>query len=216
MRSFSERNEKMNMNKVLFGLASAACVACVTGCRTPTTRIDLRNDTGAQVAAIDYRDLQEAASAMLQSLLRSGRLDRTDGQMYVLAIGKVKNDTMQRFDTDTLTSYITEELMNSGKVMVTSAMADSADNRDNMVYGARSVRGNAEFNQATVAKTGQLVAPTHSLFGKIIQREIHMDNGDKQIEYYFQLRITEIASGLQWWQKQHLIGKRTDGRTPTW
>ena len=204
------------MKRILSGLALFAASAAITGCRTPTTRIDTRNDTGAQVAAIDYRDLQETASAMLQSLFRSGRLDRNDGQMYVLAVGKVKNDTMQRFDTDTLTSYITEELMNSGKVMVTSAMADSADNRDGMVYGARSVRGNDEFNQATVAKKGQLVAPTHSLFGKIIQREIRMDNGDKQIEYYFQLRITEIASGLQWWQKQHLIGKRTDGSTPTW
>lgn len=204
------------MKKILTGFALVTAAAAITGCRTPTTRIDTRNDTGAQVAAIDYRDLQETATTMLQTLYRSGRLDRNDGQMYVLAVGKVKNDTMQRFDTDTLTSYITEDLMNSGKVMVTSAMADSADNRDNMVYGARSVRGNDEFNQATVAKKGQLVAPTHSLFGKIIQREIRMDNGDKQIEYYFQLRITEIASGLQWWQKQHLIGKRTDSKTPTW
>ncbi len=204
------------MKKILSGFALAAMAVVITGCATPTTRIDTRNDRGPQVAGLDYRDLQEAASAMLQSLFRSGRLDRTDGQAYVMTVGKVKNDTPQRFDTDTLTSYITEELMNSGKVMVTSAMAASADNRDEMVNAARSVRGNAEFNQATVAKTGQLVAPTHSIYGKIIQREIRMDNGDKQIEYYFQLRIVELATGLQWWQKQHLIGKRTDGRTPTW
>ena len=204
------------MKKILSGFALAAMAVVITGCATPTTRIDTHNDRGPQVAGLDYRDLQEAASAMLQSLFRSGRLDRTDGQAYVMTVGKVKNDTPQRFDTDTLTSYITEELMNSGKVMVTSAMAASADNRDEMVNAARSVRGNAEFNQATVAKTGQLVAPTHSIYGKIIQREIRMDNGDKQIEYYFQLRIVELASGLQWWQKQHLIGKRTDGRTPTW
>ena len=204
------------MKKILSGLALTAMAVVITGCATPTTRIDTRNDRGPQVAGLDYRDLQEAASAMLQSLFRSGRLDRTDGQAYVMTVGKVKNDTPQRFDTDTLTSYITEELMNSGKVMVTSAMAATADNRDEMVNAARSVRGNAEFNQATVAKTGQLVAPTHSIYGKIIQREIRMDNGDKQIEYYFQLRIVELATGLQWWQKQHLIGKRTDGRTPTW
>ena len=204
------------MKKILFGLATASLAVVISGCATPTTRIDIRNDRGGQTASIDYRDLQEAASAVLQSLFASGRLDRNDGQMYVLAVGKVKNDTPQHFDTDTLTSYITEELMNSGKVMVTSVMAANADNRDDMVYGARSVRGNAEFNQSTVAKTGQLVAPTHSLFGKVIQREMRLDNGDKQIEYYFQLRITEIASGLQWWQKQHLIGKRTDGANRTW
>lgn len=201
------------MKKCLTGLA---LVALVAGCTTPTTRIDLRNDLGPQVAGLDYRDVQLASGQLVQSLLRSGRLDRGDGQMYVMTVGQVKNDTMQRFDTDILTSYITEELMNSGKVMVTSAMAASADNRDQMVNAARSVRGNAEFNQATVAQAGQLVAPTHSVYGKIIQRELRMDNGDKQIEYYFQLRIVELATGLQWWQKQTLIGKRTDGTTPTW
>jgi len=204
------------MNRIFAGVAAAAAASILAGCATPTTRIDTRNDTGAQVAGIDYRDVEEAANVMLQSLFRSGRLDRADGQAYVMTVGKVKNDTMQRFDTDILTSYITEELMNSGKVMVTSAMAAGADNRDEMINAARSVRGDAEFNQATVAAQGQLVAPTHSVFGKILQREIRMDSGDKQIEYYFQLRITEIATGLQWWQKQHMIGKRTDGRTPTW
>jgi hypothetical protein len=195
------------------GLALAALVA---GCTTPTTRIDMRNDLGPAVAGLDYRDVQLVASQLMQSLFRSGRLDRGDGQLYVMTVGKVKNDTMQRFDTDILTSYITEELMNSGKVMVTSAMAAGADNRDEMINGVRSVRGNGEFNQNTVAKAGQLVAPTHSVYGKIIQREIRMDNGDKQIEYYFQLRIVELATGLQWWQKQAVIGKRTDARTPTW
>ena len=202
--------------KNMFWVVFSAAVLLFSGCVTPTTRIVMDNDRGPQVASLDYRDLQEAANSMLQSLIRSGRLDRTDGKSYVMTIGEVKNDTMQRFDTDTLTSYITEQLMNSGKVMVTSAMAATKDNSDQMITVARSVRGNAEYNQSSVAKEGQLVAPTHSIYGKIIQRDIRMDNGDKQIEYYFQLRIVEIATGLQWWQKQHVIGKRTDGANPTW
>lgn len=190
--------------------------ALVAGCTTPTTRIDTRNDQGAVVAGYDYRDVQETAKVMLDSLYRSGRLDRADKGAYVMTMGEIKNDTMQRFDTDTLTAYVTESLMDSGKVMMTSAMGATESSRDKMVQGARSVRGDDEFNQSTVAAKGQLVAPTHSISGKIVQRELRMDNGDKQIEYYFQLRITEIATGLQWWQKQHLIGKRTDGKTPTW
>ena len=201
------------MKKCLMGLALAALVA---GCTTPTTRVDLRNDRGPQVAGLDYRDVQLAANTVLQSLYRSGRLDRGDGQMYVMSVDRVKNDTMQRFDTDIVTSYITQELMNNNKVMVTSAMAATEDNRAGMINGVRSVRGNAEFNQATVAQAGQLVAPSHTVYGKIIQREIPMDNGDKQIEYYLQLRIVELATGLQWWQGQVPIVKRADGSTPTW
>ena len=201
------------MKKCLMGLALAALVA---GCTTPTTRVDMRNDRGPQVAGFDYRDVQLAANQALQSLYRSGRLDRGDGQMYVMSVDRVKNDTMQRFDTDIVTSYITQELMNNNKVMVTSAMAATEDNRAGMINGVRSVRGNAEFNQATVAQAGQLVAPSHTVYGKIIQREIPMDNGDKQIEYYLQLRIVELATGLQWWQGQVPIVKRADGSTPTW
>ena len=201
------------MKNYLIALVMAALAA---GCVTPTTRIDVMNDNGPQVAGLDYRDVQLAANQMLQSLYKSGRLDRGDGQMYVMAVGQVKNDTMQRFDTDVLTSYITQELMNSGKVMVTSAMAANADNRDVMIDGARSVRNDAEFNQNTVVKLGQKVAPSHSVYGKIYQQERRMDNGDKQVEYYFQLRIVELATGLQWWQNQTFIGKRTDGRAPTW
>ena len=204
------------MKRTVPAIVAAAVAAAFTGCVTPTTRIDIHNDNGPRVAGLDYRDLQEAASATLQSLFASGRLDRKDGQMYVLTVGRVANDTPQHFDTDTLTSYITEELMNSGKVMVTSAMAAKASNRDDMVYGARTARGNAEFNQNTGAQTGQLVAPTHTVYGKVIQRELRMDNGDKQVEYYLQMRIVEIANGLQWWQKQEFIGKRADATTPTW
>ena len=201
----------------MFCLAACAILLLVFNKgRTPTKRIDIQNDQGQQVASIDYRDVQEVAHAMLRSLFSSGKLDRFDGGVYVIAVGKIVNDTMQQFDTDPLVSYITEELMKSGKVMVTSAMSSTADNRDDMVYAARSARGDPEFNQATVAKAGRLVAPTHSLFGKVIQREVRMDNGDKQIEYYFQLRIVEIATGLQWWQKQYLIGKRTDGGRHSW
>lgn len=205
----------MNCHRIKIAFSALAGVVIV-GCTTPTTRIDTRNDTGPEVAGYDYRDVQETAKVLLESLYRSGRLDRADGGAYVMTMGEIKNDTMQRFDTDTLTAYITESLMESGKVMMTSAMGATESSRDKMVQGARSARGDAEFNQATVAARGQLVAPTHSLSGKIVQRELRMDNGDKQIEYYFQLRITEIATGLQWWQKQHLIGKRTDGKTPTW
>ena len=203
------------MRKWMFLAVSAGCFG-LFGCRTATTNIDVHNDSGGPVAGIDYRDLSKVTTEMLNSLLASGRLTRPDGSMHVMAVGKVKNDTMQRFDTDTLTAQIIEELTNSGKVLATAAVAGTEDGRDEMINATRTLRNDGEFNQSTVAARGQLVAPTLSLSGKVIQKEISMDKGDKQIEYYFQLRIVEIATGLQWWQKQVFVGKRTDRRTPTW
>lgn len=201
------------MKKIAIACAAAALLA---GCTTPTTRIDTRNDRGAAVAGIDYRDVEEAARVLVQSLVRTGRLERNDGKLNVMAIGRVDNDTMQRIDVDILTNYITEEMVNSGKVMVSSAIAHSQSNRDEMIDAVRSVRGDAEFNQATVAAQGQLVDANLSLKGKITQREIRMDNGDKQVEYYFSMFLNDMHTGMRIWQKQHLIGKRTDAKTPTW
>ena len=200
------------MKKCMMALA---LVALVAGCRTPT-RVVSPGERLPPTASLGNADVKRAASEMLQSLYKSGRLDRGDGQLYVMTVGKVKNDTTQRFDTDVLTSYITQELMNSGKLVVTSAMAASADNRDEMIDAARSVRNDPEFNQGTVPQLGQKVAPTHSIYGKIWSQELPMDNGDKQIEYYFQLRIVDVKTGLQWWQNQTEIIKITDRTMPTW
>ena len=200
------------MKKCIMALA---LVALVAGCRTPTTIVYPGEHTKPTVG-LGNADVKRAASEMLQSLYRSGRLDRGDGQLYVMTVGKVKNDTQQRFDTDILTSYITQELMNSGKLVVTSAMAASADNRDEMIDAARSVRNDPEFNQATVPQLGQKVAPTHSIYGKIIQQVPRLDNGDQQVEYYFQLRIDDVKTGVQWWQNQTEIIKITDRDAPTW
>ena len=50
------------MKKCLMGLALAALVS---GCTTPTTRIDQRNDLCAVVAGLDYRDVQLAAGKLV-------------------------------------------------------------------------------------------------------------------------------------------------------
>jgi hypothetical protein len=36
------------------------------------------------------------------------------------------------------------------------------------------------------------------------------------VEYYFQLQVTELASGLRYWQKETLIGKRGSKKVVPW
>ena len=58
---------------------------------------------------------------------------------------------MQRFDTDTLTAQIIEEITAGGKVPVTAAVAADADGRDDMVDATRALRDDAEVRQDDVA-----------------------------------------------------------------
>ncbi|MEN6385559.1 MAG: penicillin-binding protein activator LpoB [Phycisphaerales bacterium] len=190
----------------------------VTGCND-VQRIDTVNDQGKQVMSLDYRDFDQAASQCIQSLIESGVLAKTDGSRYVLSTGVIINDTMQRIDTEQLTAKIEKDLMNSGLVVMTSAVGGTASNRDDTVYGLRDVRDSSrgeEFNQDTLPKQGQIIAPELSMTGKIFQRNLTYDKHKQQVEYYFELKVTNLKTGLRFWQNEVLIGKRGSNKTVAW
>ena len=135
-----------------------------------------------------------------------------------MATGRILNDTMQRIDTDQLMAKIEQELMNSGQVVMTSAVGGKGA-PDKMIYEMRDIRDSAqgdEFNKETIADKGQLIAPELSISGKILQRNIRYSNDVQQVEYYFQLRITDLTTGLRFWQEETLIGKRGSNKSVAW
>ena len=185
------------------------------GCEPATKNIDTINDDGKPVMGLDYRDFDRAASEMIQSLLSSGSLKKDDGSRYVVATGVVTNDTMQRIDSDQLMAKIEEELLNSGQVVMTSAIGGKGA-PDKMIYDSRDLRNSEEFDQSTVAAKNTLLAPELSISGKIFQRNIRYDNDKQQIEYYFQLKVSDVKSGLRFWQKETVIGKRGSNKSVAW
>lgn len=199
----------------MFTTFSSLAFLLLAGCAHVPENIDMQNDRGHAVMGLDYRDFDLAASQMVQSALASGTLKKPDGGRYVMATSKVVNDTMQRIDTDQLMAKIEEEFMNSGQVVMTSAVG-VGDATDDMVYEARELRNSDEFDKSTTAAKGQLVAPDLSVSGKIIQRDVFYDRRTKQVEYYFQLKITNLKTGLRFWQKETLIGKRGSNKSVSW
>ncbi len=190
----------------------------LAGCATKTVNIDIVNDEGKAVMALDYRDFDQAASEMIQSMISSGALKKPGGGRYVMTTARITNDTMQRIDTDQLMAKIEEELLNSGQVVMTSAVGGKGA-PDEMIYEMRDIRDSAtgdEFKQETLAGRRTLIAPELSISGKIFQRNIRYDNNRQQVEYYFQLRITDLTTGLRFWQKESIIGKRGSSRSVAW
>ena len=45
---------------------------------------------------------------------------------------------------------------------------------------------------------------------------VTMDDGRDQVEYYFELALTDINTGLVLWEDQRLIVKRGSGDTVSW
>lgn len=196
-------------------VGAAILLFLVSGCATTTQNIDMHNDQGQAVMGLDYRDFQKAASEAISSMLQSGAVNKPGGGRYVLAISRIVNDTMQRIDTDQLVKKIRVELLQSGKVVVTTAVGANGP-EDKMAMQARQLRKSDEFNQNTVAKTGQMVAPELSLSGKIIQRNVKVGRRTQQVEYYFQLTLTDISTGLAFWEGETVIGKRGSNKSVSW
>jgi uncharacterized protein (TIGR02722 family) len=164
---------------------------------------------------LDYRDFEEAAAKMVQKMLSSPATAHPQGGRYILAISRITNDTMQRIDTDQLIKKIRVELLNSGRMMVTTAIGANGP-EDTMNYAARELRGNDEFNQGTVQAKRTMIAPDLSLSGKIIQRNNSMNSSKTQVDYSFQLTITDLKTGLAFWEGEEMIIKRGSGKTVTW
>jgi hypothetical protein len=225
MKSLSKNNlywcegkNMKNLPTLLF--FSIFSILFLIGC-AEVQKIDTTNDTGKQVLSLDYRDFDEAAGKMIQSLLSSGKLAKKDGSRYVVSTGRVINDTMQRIDTDLLTAKIEQDLTNSGQVVMTSAVGDGNKENaiDNTIYNMRDVRDSSkgeEFKQETLPQKGQIISPELSMSGKIYQRNLRYDKEKQQVEYYFQLKMTDIKTGLRFWQEEVLIGKRGSNNSVAW
>lgn len=200
------------MKKTMLYLIAAYCIL-TTGCSQETVNIDVINDEGKPVMALDYRDFDRAASQLVQSLLSSGSLKKQGGGRYVVATGRIVNDTMQRIDTDQLMAKIEIEMLNSGQAVMTSAVGSETDK---LIHESRELRDSEEFDPNTVAARKTLVAPELSVSGKIFQRNILYDKNRQQVEYYFQLKLSDVKTGLRFWQDEVIVGKRGSNKSVAW
>ncbi len=191
---------------------------CLVGCGPETRVVDTRNDDGKAVIVLDYRDFAQTASEMVQSMIASGALVKPGGGRYVMTTARIENDTMQRIDTDQLMAKIEEDLLNSGRVVMTAAVGGEGA-PDQMVFDARDIRDSEigeEFDPNTMPAKGRLLMPELSTSGKIIQKIISYGSKEQQVEYYFQLRVTNLVNGTVFWQKESLIVKRGSKKTVAW
>ena len=207
------------MTKKLLAFVLLASTVTLVGCNTPTENVDTINDQGKAVMQLDYRDFDRAASEMVQSMIASGTFKKEGGGRYVVAKGRITNDTMQRVDTDQLMAKVEQEMTRSGLIVMTAAVGAGNATKDSLVHDVREIRDSDkadEFNKDTLQAKGQLIAPELSISGKIIQRNIRYDNDKQQVEYYFQLQMNNLTTGLVFWQNENIIGKRGSDKKVPW
>ncbi len=206
------------MKKLTLTLVCGAALLFAPGCMDKTELVDQEADTEI-VTGLGYQDFEYAATETTKAILNAQKLSaatKDHSRIYGVAISKVIDETPFGLDTDLITARISEALLQDDRFVISAVFADKASNRDTMIGAVRDVRGDAEFAQETIQEEGQLKAPDFSLSGKIIARDVRRDNGGHQYEYYFQLRMTNLATGNVLMIKETKIIKRTGSKSHTW
>ncbi|WP_392561357.1 penicillin-binding protein activator LpoB [Orbus sturtevantii] len=209
----------INLCKIFHTYTTALILGLVlvlTGCSSNVEYVTADNADDAISLGLDSQDFESAAQEALNSLLASNALNKPGGGRYVVAIGKVINDTTLRIDTDMLVKKIRIGMLQSGKAVITSAIAGNSNNVDDLIYDVRELRGNDEFKQDTIAGKGTLYAPDFSLTGKILQRISRTGKNKQLVEYYLQLTLTDIKSGLAYWENESIVRKLGSNKSTAW
>lgn len=186
----------------------------IVGCEPKTTNVDVINDQGGAVMQLDYRDFEQAASDMIQSMLKSGALNKPGGGRYVVSVGQITDDTMQGGDLTTkLMSQIETDMLNSGKAVITAAVGSG---KDEMLQEVRELRNSDEFNQDTTVEKHTLVAPELTITGKIIQSDITVNRSTQRAEYLFTLKLSDVKTGLTLWSSgpKHIVKQGSSKSVP--
>ena len=201
------------MKKIIPFAICLALAACAE-----TRVVDLNDskeiDRMQNVMELEYRDWTNTAEKMTKSMIDSGAFKKV--KKPIIAIADIKNDTAQRFDTDILTKKIRTTLLNSG----TAQIATNYSGEDTTPTNVRKLRGDKEYDQSTIANSGTLIAPNMSLSGKMLQRNLKLESGwfssvDSRVEYYLQMTLTDLKTGLSVWEDEQPIIKEGD-HAPTW
>ena len=203
----------------LCALAAAGPLGCGGGAEVVTLTDPVYSQRPAAgektTFGLDYRDFEYSAARAVESFLNSPLSFKPGSDApWVLAISRVVNDTTLNIDTDQLIKKIRIALLNSGRVITTTAVGAGGP-EDALSAQVRELEESELFNQETVAPRGTMVAPELSLSGKIIQRANRIGD-DQQIDYYFQLTATNIETGLAYWEFEEVIAKRGDGSQFAW
>ena len=206
--------------KPLIKLITAATLpALMLGCATARYIDHDGRDSIVNVGQINTQDWIHAADELTQSLLLSGTINSVAGKPKVMMIGRIKNNTNQHIDTDSLMKKIRVALNKGGRALTTTAVGLDGP-EDESSKAVRELRADDEFNQATIPGKGNLISPDYSLSGKIIQNNARAKRGllptIKQSEFAFQLSMTDLKTGLAVWEEEKLIVKQGSRAAVSW
>lgn len=199
------------MNKLAIATTTAALALAFTGCATNDAKYVDSQGTGTIVSLnqINIQDWNNAADKLVASLLESNVLERAPSLPAVMAVSRIRNNTQQQVDTDSLTKKIRVALNKTGKVVTTTTLGPDGKAEDAM---AADVGAMGAFMAGEKQKT---TLPYYTLSGKLLEDRAKSGK-TQQTTYTFQLSLTTVKDGLAVWEDETLITKQGQKSSVGW
>lgn len=177
------------MNKLVVA-AFAVAAAAMTGCMTEQTRRIAEGEDTEVTSGFAEADLRIVVSKAIQDIDRASVRYAKPNARRVVNVKPFTVDTMARgsqagYLADSLKAMFEEEMMNGEKFVV--------------------------YNESFAAQTGVApIRPEFILTGKLREQNVRRDNGNFYKENSLILRLTDVATGLDFWQKRVPLQKAVD------
>ncbi len=177
------------MNRIAYGFMVVAAVA-LAGCATEQSRRIVDGEDTEVTAGFAEADLRIVVSKAIQDIDRASMRYAKPNARRIVNVKPFTVDTTARgsqagYLADSLKLYFEEELMNGGKFIV--------------------------YNEDFAAQTGTAaVRPEFILVGKLREQNVRRDNGNFYKENSLLLKLTDVATGLDFWQKRVPLQKAVD------
>lgn len=200
------------MKRSLTLAAASALALLATGCATKNDAkyVDSQGpNTIVTLDSINIQDWNTAADKLVSSLLSSNVLDRAPELPAVMAVSRIRNNTQQQVDTDSLTKKIRVALNQTGKVVTTTTLGANGTQEDAM---AADVGAMQAFMAGEKQKT---TLPYYTLSGKLLENRVKSGN-TRQITFTFQLSLTTVKDGIAVWEGEEQITKQGQRSSVGW
>ena len=181
------------MNKAVYGMVLAASVFAA-GCVTEQTRRIAKGEDTEVTSGFAEADLNIVVSEAVQGINRASMRYAKPGKRRVVNVKPFTVDTTAR---GSQAGYLADAL----KTMFEEALMGWDGEGGNFIV----------YNEEFAVNTGAApVTPEFIMTGKLREQNVRRDNGNFYKENSLMLRLTDVATGLDFWQKRVPLQKAVD------
>lgn len=182
------------MKQLMMGLSTLVACLCMTGCMTERTHTIYEGEDTEDTAGIAEKDIRFLVKKVIQDIDQASVRYAKPNARRVVNVKNITVDTTARgsqagYLAETIAQCFQEELMNGGKFVV---------------YNEQMAQASA------VAGRPVTVTPEFVMIGKLKEQNVRRDNGNFYKEYSLLIKLTDVATNLDFWQKRVPIQKAVD------